>query len=269
MGKKSRQKWINREEKVAKTKNKNRKFKKAFKIFLVLLLIGLFGTCGVLAWKKYGPKKTTTNTETNTTVDNQQKDNEVVVLDTNKGVIKFQLYRTATPKTVENFVKLAGEGFYDGTKFHRVIKDFMIQGGDPLSKDDTKKDSWGTGDPGYKFADEPITLDYKRGIVVMANSGANTNGSQFFIMHKDTNLPKSYVIFGNVIEGMDVVDKIATAQTNDKDQPLENMIINKVTIEKLPDTQAKAQATPPVQVEATSGDGNKINITDVKTEPVK
>lgn len=109
------------------------------------------------------------------------------------------------PITVNNFVFLAKENFYDGTIFHRTIKGFMIQGGDPTGT--------GMGGPGYKFADEPFTGEYTRGTLAMANSGANTNGSQFFIMHKDTALPKSYIIFGHVTEGLDVVDKIAEAPT--------------------------------------------------------
>ena len=125
------------------------------------------------------------------------------LLKTNEGDIKIELYSDKTPITVNNFVALAKEDFYDGTKFHRVIKDFMLQGGDPNGD--------GTGGPGYKFDDEPFEGEYARGTVAMANSGPNTNGSQFFIMHKDYPLPPDYVIFGKVTEGIDVVDKIAEA----------------------------------------------------------
>lgn len=124
------------------------------------------------------------------------------ILRTDKGDITIALNAKGTPKTAENFVTLARKNFYDGTVFHRVIAGFMIQGGDPKGD--------GTGGPGYKFADEPFTGDYTRGTVAMANSGPNTNGSQFFIMHADTALPKNYVIFGNVTKGLDVVDAIAT-----------------------------------------------------------
>ncbi|MCX6780055.1 MAG: peptidylprolyl isomerase [Candidatus Magasanikbacteria bacterium] len=117
-------------------------------------------------------------------------------------VITFNLGQT--PKTVENFVTLARKGFYDNTIFHRVIKGFMIQGGDPMGN--------GTGGPGYKFADEPFNGEYTRGTVAMANSGPNTNGSQFFIMHADYPLPPNYVIFGKVTSGMDTVDKIAESE---------------------------------------------------------
>ena len=127
------------------------------------------------------------------------------ILHTTEGDITIELNATATPITVNNFVKLARQNFYDNTIFHRVIADFMIQGGDPTGT--------GTGDPGYKFDDEPFTGEYTRGTVAMANSGPDTNGSQFFIMHGDTPLPKNYVIFGKVVSGMEAVDKIATAET--------------------------------------------------------
>lgn len=124
-------------------------------------------------------------------------------LKTDLGDIVVDLDAKGTPITVNNFVFLAKENFYDGTIFHRTIKGFMIQGGDPTGT--------GMGGPGYKFADEPFTGEYTRGTLAMANSGANTNGSQFFIMHQDTSLPKNYVIFGHVTAGLDVVDKIAEA----------------------------------------------------------
>jgi cyclophilin family peptidyl-prolyl cis-trans isomerase len=150
-----------------------------------------------------------------------------VLLKTSMGNITLKLYRGDAPKTVENFTKLAKEGFYNGVRFHRVIKDFMIQAGDPLSKDDTKQGSWGTGGPGYQFPDEisaqsPIyQRGYKRGVLAMANSGPNTNGSQFFIMHKDNPLPSLYTIFGEVVSGQDVVDAIAaTAVTKPGDRPV-------------------------------------------------
>lgn len=126
------------------------------------------------------------------------------VLHTTLGDITVALNAKDTPKTVNNFVYLARERFYDNTIFHRVIKGFMIQGGDPKGD--------GTGSPGYRFDDENLTGEYTRGTIAMANSGANTNGSQFFIMHADYALPKDYVIFGKVTQGLDVVDKIATAE---------------------------------------------------------
>ncbi|MDD2758355.1 MAG: peptidylprolyl isomerase [Patescibacteria group bacterium] len=125
------------------------------------------------------------------------------VLKTDAGDMTVEFTADKTPITVNNFITLAAKKFYDNTIFHRVIKGFMIQGGDPLGN--------GTGGPGYQFADEPFDGEYTRGTMAMANSGPNTNGSQFFIMHQDYALPKNYVIFGYVIQGLEVVDKIAQA----------------------------------------------------------
>jgi cyclophilin family peptidyl-prolyl cis-trans isomerase len=149
-----------------------------------------------------------------------------VALKTSMGDITIKLYAADAPKTVANFVKLSGEGFYNGVRFHRVIKGFMIQGGDPLSKDDSNVGTWGTGGPGYKFADEInagsalYKKGYKKGVVAMANSGPNTNGSQFFIMHADYALPPLYAIFGEVTSGLDVVEKIGNVATDGNDRPL-------------------------------------------------
>jgi len=128
------------------------------------------------------------------------------ILKTDKGNIVIDLFADKTPITVNNFVYLTRENFYTNTIFHRTIPGFMIQGGDPTGT--------GRGGPGYKFEDESFSGEYSRGTVAMANAGPNTNGSQFFIMHQDTDLPLNYVIFGKVIEGLDVVDAIATAPTN-------------------------------------------------------
>ncbi|MCX7996561.1 MAG: peptidylprolyl isomerase [Patescibacteria group bacterium] len=144
-----------------------------------------------------------TNRKPNFTIDTSKS--YTAVLKTSKGTIRIALNDDQTPKTVGNFVNLAKDKFYDGTIFHRTIKGFMIQGGDPLGT--------GAGGPGYKFEDEKFEGKYERGIVAMANAGPNTNGSQFFIMHADYPLPPNYTIFGKVIEGLDVVDAIATAPT--------------------------------------------------------
>ncbi len=149
------------------------------------------------------------------------------VLTTTQGAISIKLHADTTPITVNNFVSLAKKGFYDGTVFHRVLKGFMIQGGDPKGN--------GTGGPGYKFDDEPFEGEYTRGIVAMANSGPNTNGSQFFIMHKDYPLPKNYVIFGEVVEGIEVVDKIAEAEvapsaSGESSTPVSPVVVESVKI---------------------------------------
>lgn len=139
-----------------------------------------------------------------TTTTNKEQITYIATLHTSEGDIEITFNNNETPKTVENFVTLAKKNFYDNTIFHRVIKGFMIQGGDP--------DGDGTGGPGYTFDDEPFTGKYTRGAVAMANRGPNTNGSQFFIMHADYPLPPNYTIFGRVTKGMDVVDAIATAE---------------------------------------------------------
>ncbi len=167
----------------------------------------------------------TTNTATNPNVKNFM---HTITIETSKGTIVFQTYDADAPNASSNFVTLANKGFYNGLIFHRVINGFMIQGGDPTGT--------GMGGPGYKFADElnPATPSYKagyvRGTVAMANSGPNTNGSQFFIMQKDNPLPHSYTIFGKVISGMDVVDAIATAPTGANDKPTTDVIMKSVTV---------------------------------------
>lgn len=152
---------------------------------------------------------------------------------TNKGVIEVT-FSTSTPNTIINFANLASSGFYTGTRFHRVIKDFMIQGGDPLSKDLANKDRWGTGGPGYTFADETSpTDDFKQGVLAMANAGPNTNGSQFFIVTAGSGTPwlaGKHTVFGHVTKGMDVVLKIGNAATDPNDRPLDEVVIQKVEI---------------------------------------
>jgi len=153
------------------------------------------------------------------------------VLRTNKGDITIE-FDAATPQTVENFTKLAGTGFYNGVKFHRVIKGFMIQGGDPLSKDDAQMARWGTGGPGYTFADEIGANNLNNiGTLAMANAGPNTNGSQFFINVGNNNfLDTKHTVFGKVIAGMDVVKAIENTPTGPNDRPIEPMIITSVTL---------------------------------------
>lgn len=136
---------------------------------------------------------------------------KVAIIETNKGSIKIQLHDDKVPNTVANFEKLAGDGFYDGLKFHRVIADFMVQTGCPKGT--------GTGDPGYKFDDEfhPELKHDGPGVLSMANSGPNTNGSQFFITHVETPwLDNKHSVFGKVLEGQDVVDAIAQGDTMEK-----------------------------------------------------
>lgn len=131
------------------------------------------------------------------------------ILRTNKGDISIDLYEEKVPNTVNNFIFLAGNDFYDGVSFHRVVEGFMIQSGDPTGT--------GSGGPGYLFDDEPFEGEYVRGTIAMANAGPNTNGSQFFIVHQDAPLPKDYVIFGLVIEGIEIVDAIASVEVTENE----------------------------------------------------
>lgn len=163
---------------------------------------------------------------------NMQTIAKQIVMKTNKGDITLEMFGDDAPKTVANFTKLASEGFYDGTKFHRVIAGFMIQGGDPLSKDDGAQARWGTGGPGYAFEDE-IHANNKNvvGTIAMANSGPNTNGSQFFINVADNNfLDSKHTVFGKVVDGMDVITAIENTTTGEADRPLEAMVIGSIEI---------------------------------------
>ena len=176
------------------------------------------------------------------TGDNTKKTMEITsaTINTNMGSITIGFFGKDAPKTVANFLKLAQDGFYNKIKFHRVIKGFMIQAGDPLTKDDSKISIWGTGGSGYSFADEIDAKSdlytkggYQKGVVAMANSGPNTNGSQFFIMTESNSLPPSYTIFGKVLSGQDVVDKIANVKTVNpgvNDRPVSPVVINSITL---------------------------------------
>ena len=146
---------------------------------------------------------------------------------TSKGDVTVRLLVTEVPLTANNFVYLSRQGFYNGVKFHRIIEGFMAQSGDPTGT--------GRGGPGYRFNDEPVERDYLRGTLAMANSGPNTNGSQFFIMHQDYPLPKNYTIFGLVTNGLDVVDLIATtpvepSPTGERSMPSELVTIDRIDI---------------------------------------
>jgi cyclophilin family peptidyl-prolyl cis-trans isomerase len=155
-------------------------------------------------------------------------------LKTDKGDIEVELYTDSAPKAAKNFVDLAKKGFYDDVVFHRVIPGFVVQGGDGQYGKKSKLDvnRVGTGGPGYKFEDEKVQGDYQRGALAMANSGPNTNGSQFFICHQDLTgkLPKNYTLFGQVTKGLDVVDAIAAGQTGAGDRPVEPVAVTSVTI---------------------------------------
>ena len=144
------------------------------------------------------------------------------ILHTNHGAIEVELHEADAPKTVANFTKLAGEGFYDGLKFHRVIPDFMIQGGDPRGD--------GTGGPGYTFEDEPNEHPVVRGALAMANSGPNTNGSQFFVVTTEDAswLNGKHTVFGRVTSGMEVADTISELPRDARDRPHDDVVIERI-----------------------------------------
>ena len=148
-------------------------------------------------------------------------------IETDQGPMTAELFPADVPITVNNFVFLAREGFYEDGCFHRIISGFMIQGGCPEGK--------GTGGPGYRFQDEEVTRPYTKGTLAMANAGPNTNGSQFFIMHQDTpGLPPDYTIFGKLTDGEDVLDNIASSPTVSNNRPAERRTIHNITIHEEP-----------------------------------
>lgn len=189
--------------------------------------------------KKVVTQATTTQTSTSTTAPTNpetiMQPTDTITrarITTNKGAIEVTFEKGA-PNTVKNFTTLAQAKFYDGVRFHRVIKDFMIQTGDPLSKDINNMSNWGRGGPGYTFADELFGNEkYTYGTLAMANGGPNTNGSQFFIVTANPSypLPPSYTVFGKVTKGMEIADLIQNVKTGAADRPVEDIIIEKIEV---------------------------------------
>jgi peptidyl-prolyl cis-trans isomerase B (cyclophilin B) len=172
-------------------------------------------------------------TQTNNPPENKTVNtNEVAVITTTEGTMVVEFWTDAAPNTIANFKKLANSGFYDGTAFHRVIKGFMIQGGDPLTKDPSKEDAWGTGGPGYQIKAEFNDHPHVRGVLSMARSNdPDSAGSQFFICHGDpTFLDHQYTTFGKLIKGDDVLEKIGTTPTHPQDRPDKRMGIISIKI---------------------------------------
>ncbi len=232
-------------------------FKKALPVIAVLVLCGALITA-IAMW--VGPdapaeevevtEKTTENLPAPLNaeelaaydVEMTNNNNPVAVVTTNKGVIEIELFEDTMPITAGNFANLSGKGFYNGTKFHRVIAGFMIQGGDPISKT-TEVLRYGTGDAGYTIPDEHINGEYLtnvRGTIAMANSGPNSGSSQFFINLVDNTgldfdkppMQSSHPVFGRIVSGMEVVDAVGKAETNQNDLPAEEIVIEKVEIKK-------------------------------------
>lgn len=208
------------------------KIKSILLLFAMLLLAGCAGSAteNKSGTAKQETLKTTTN-QNNTSAMKYVQKYQAAEMETTLGKIKVKFYGEDSPKTVENFLKLADEKFYDGTKFHRVIKDFMIQGGDPNSKTDNTS-AWGMGGPGYKFADEFNAHKLVKGSLAMANSGPNTNGSQFFIVTAEATpwLDGKHTNFGEVVEGMDIVAKIENTKIGAGDRPVQDVVIKSVTL---------------------------------------
>ena len=209
------------------------------KKFLILIML-LFIFCGEDASEEIPVEATIESTEEiEMTYDKtysappamniDEKGNYSAVIETSLGSIEIELFTDIAPITVNNFVNLSNDGYYDNVIFHRVIKGFMIQGGDPSGTGHGEMGKY----PGYEFQDELNNpMQYEKGIVAMANRGPNTNGSQFFIMHVDYPLPYDYTIFGKVSNGIDVVDAIANVQTGDMDKPVDDVVINSVDIKE-------------------------------------
>ena len=244
MGRAEKLKQDRKIAKVQKQLGKERKIKFAAMVVVGVLIGSLFGS-GVYFGVKYAKNKFFPTKQETAQTENINRKYEkapdmtidtaktyIAKFETNDGNFEITMNPKDAPNTVNNFVTLAKNKFYDGLTFHRIVKDFMIQGGDP--------DGTGGGGPGYKFDDETVVGDYTVGTVAMANSGANTNGSQFFIMTGDYSggkLPKSYNIFGSVTSGLDVVQRLNTKETADNGQgeqskPTSAVTINKVTIEE-------------------------------------
>lgn len=195
-----------------------------------ILLFGLASACAAetnaAAAAKAEPKKEVAKPDAKSAVA------EVAIVKTSEGEMVLEFWPEVAPKHVENFKKLAKQGFYDGTCFHRVIKGFMIQGGDPNSKDEAKRAQWGTGGPGHTVNAEFNEKSHVRGVLSMARSqDPNSAGSQFFICHGNpTFLDRQYTAFGKLIKGDDVLEKIATTATEPGDKPVKRMNVESIKI---------------------------------------
>lgn len=227
-------------------------------IHIAILIIGSLTLVGGLAWwssasnstpfvaeditEELLPAPLTPEELTTMEPEITNPNNPIARLETTQGTIVIELFEDVMPVTAGNFATLVADGYYDGIKFHRIIDGFMIQGGDPNTKTDNVA-SYGTGGPGYAIADEFVSRDYLsnvRGTLSMANSGPNSGGSQFFINLVDNvaldfdkpPLTSKHPVFGRVVEGMDIVDAIAKVETNERDLPIEDVVITKATLER-------------------------------------
>jgi len=199
---------------------------------LITSLCALALAVGFVTARAEEPKKETATAAGKTPDNKAMNANEVAVIKTSEGEMVVEFWSDVAPKTVENFKTLAKKGFYDGTCFHRVIKDFMIQGGDPLTKDPSQEASWGTGGPGYQIKAEFNDRHHDRGVLSMARSqNPDSAGSQFFICHGNPRfLDRQYTAFGKLIKGDDVLEKIATTPTHPPDRPNKRVVIESIKI---------------------------------------
>lgn len=246
MGRAQKLKAERKKERVAAEIKRKKRINNSFKLSLLFLLLVVLGVGGYYGYNFLNSKydlsskvanifqkeekgEEVTERKTYSEVPEMQIDvgkEYTAKFETNKGNFEAILYAKDAPKTVNNFVVLSRDGFYDGLTFHRVISDFMIQGGDP--------EGTGAGGPGYQFEDEINEHKLVKGTLAMANSGPDTNGSQFFIVTADATdwLDGKHTAFGEITEGLDVVINIEKVETDDSDKPLEAVIINKITIEE-------------------------------------
>jgi cyclophilin family peptidyl-prolyl cis-trans isomerase len=238
--KRKARKLAEREEELRRWRENKRLYRVGFPWKQLFLLFGSFILVGLLVWLApkgilyLSEKYATTISGPFGSIEKTELENiNYAAIKTNKGDIKLELFKDSAPKTVANFVLLVQDKFYNGIKFHRVIDDFMIQTGDPLSKDDDPNND-GTGGPGYTFADEfnNQTPELVRGVVAMANSGIDTNGSQFFIITTESTpwLDGKHTPFARVIEGMEIADSISQVRTDESDRPLQDIYIETIEL---------------------------------------
>lgn len=201
----------------------------------IAVIVAAFAFAGYLAVRSPSSSESTNQSANSNPITTPM--HTTAILHTNFGEITIEFLSADAPITVQNFITLTQSGFYNGTKFHRIIPNFMIQGGDPLTKDDSMMARWGTGGPDYRFDDERTTVPLVRGILAMANAGIQngrgTNGSQFFIITAPATpwLDGKHTPFARVTKGMDVVDKISVVQTTTGDRPVNPVVLEKVTLE--------------------------------------
>lgn len=300
MGKKSRLKWENREKKQENLTKKKIKKPLVYAIIAVVVIAIL----GMSSYELFFKNIIGKNNVSVMDLEKNKQTNKIATIETEFGNIQIELFPDVAPKTVENFVKLAEKGYYDGIKFHRVIKDFMIQTGDPTGTGTGGESAFGKPfedeinpwaldvdeatikqlqDAGYKYNKDLKSMKNTVGAIAMANSGPNTNGSQFFIITEQDqpHLNGRHTVFGRVIEGMDVVKKIAAVEVDSSDKPKTDVVMKKVTIKDVESENKEGSVsnatgpsdtidtTPNPGIEITDDKGNKIDSSKIQVETTK